>query len=149
MDHPPKLAGRLAGCAVLPPMEDGRKEQEPSPPPPRFQSRVAPPAKSPAVRADRRRTRNRFETLNAFVDLTAGKLNRSELLVWLTLYRDARDGIARTAQSDLARRTQLGTRTVRWAVKRLEGRGLLVVVRRGGLRSGPSTYRVSAVDMPS
>ena len=52
------------------------------------------------------------------------------------------DGIARTGQVDIARRAGINERTVRRAIRRLEKRGLLVVVRRGGLSKGPSAYRV-------
>lgn len=84
----------------------------------------------------------RFADLNAFVDFTAGTLERSELLVWLTLFRDCRDGIARTGQADLARRTRLAERTVRHAIHRLAKLELLEIVRRGGVSAGPSTYRL-------
>src|SRR5262249_17593826 len=84
----------------------------------------------------------RFGVLNAFVDFTAGRLQRNEVLVWLILYRDTRHGIARTSQADLARRAGISRRTVIRAVRRLVGRGLLVVVCRGSIRQGPSSYRV-------
>jgi len=48
----------------------------------------------------------------------------------------------RTAQTDLARRAGVDVRTVRRAIGKLRDRGLLVVVNRGGLRRGVSTYRV-------
>ncbi len=89
-----------------------------------------------------RKTAGRFAVLNAFVDLTAGGLTRSEILVWLLLYRDTRDGTARTSQTDLARRGRLGKRTVGLAVRKLERKGLLRIVYRGGLNRGPSRYAV-------
>jgi predicted DNA-binding transcriptional regulator len=90
----------------------------------------------------------RFATLNAFADFTAGTLERSELLVWLVLFRDERHGIARTGQADIARRTRLGERTVRMAIASLRKRGLLEVARRGGVRQGPSSYRLRPVEPP-
>lgn len=87
----------------------------------------------------------RFAALNAFVDFgiaTAG-LTPAEALTWLILYRDTKgDGIARTAQSDIARRAGLSVRGVKKAVQALTAKGLLDVVRRGRLNDGPSTYRV-------
>jgi len=81
--------------------------------------------------------------LNHFVDFTLRDLDRAELAVWLILYRDTKaDGLVRTAQTDLARRAGVDVRTVRRAIRKLVGRGLLVVVNRGGLRRGVSTYRV-------
>jgi hypothetical protein len=50
------------------------------------------------------KSKDRFQTLNLFLDVTASGLSRNELLIWLLLYRDTRDGIARTGQADLARR---------------------------------------------
>jgi DNA-binding MarR family transcriptional regulator len=70
------------------------------------------------------------------------KLSRAEIAVWLILYRDTKDGVARTAQSDLARRAGVNERTVRRAIKKLVRKGLLEVVRQGGLVQGMSVYRV-------
>ena len=88
---------------------------------------------------------DRFAVLNAFVDFTAGTLNRADLLTWLVLYRDTRDGTAATSQADIARRTGLAKRTVQLAMNRLETAGLLKRVHRGGLRRGTSRYRVSGL----
>jgi DNA-binding MarR family transcriptional regulator len=87
----------------------------------------------------------RFQVLNAFVDRAMAGLTRAEVAVWLVLYRDSREGVARTSLADMARRGGMEKRTVLRAVRRLEGRGLLEVVRRGGLSRGPSSYRVRAV----
>jgi hypothetical protein len=84
----------------------------------------------------------RFRTFNAFVDFTAKDLSRAELLVWLTLFRDCRDGLARTAQADLARRTGLCRKTIYNALRRLEALKLLHVARRGRLGLEPSSYRL-------
>lgn len=88
---------------------------------------------------------DRFAVLNAFVDFTAGTLNRADLLTWLVLYRDTRDKTAATSQADIARRTGLAKRTVQLAMNRLETAGLLKRVHRGGLRRGTSRYRVSGL----
>jgi hypothetical protein len=117
----------LDGCAVLPPMEPAEPTAEQS---------------KPKRRASRRKTGNRFAVLNAFVDAAAGELSRSEILVWLVLYRDTRNGIAETSQADIARRARLSSRTVRYAIGRLTKRGLLALVYRGGLNRGTSKYRV-------
>lgn len=89
-----------------------------------------------------RRTADRFKLLNAFVDFAMRDLKGPLTAVWLVLYRDTRNGVARVAQSDIASRTGVSERTVRRAITQLRSRGLLVVVRRGGLRQGPSSYRV-------
>ncbi len=89
-----------------------------------------------------RKTADRFRVLNAFVDFTLADLTRNEIAVWLVLYRDTREGTARTSQADLARRAGISDRTVRRAIKRLEAAGLLKAAYRGGFRRGPSRYVV-------
>lgn len=84
----------------------------------------------------------RFAVLNSFVDFTLADLARAEIAVWLILYRDTREGTARTAVSDLARRAGCDRTTVFRALRRLETRGLVKVVHRGGLGKGASRYRV-------
>jgi DNA-binding transcriptional MocR family regulator len=86
--------------------------------------------------------------LNAFLDCTAGRLSRAEVLAWLILYRDTRNGTARTSHGDIARRAGIGRRNVVRAIGRLERRGLLGVVYRGGLNRGPSAYRVYPLEPP-
>lgn len=83
--------------------------------------------------------------LNSFVDASLRDIGSSAAVVWLVLFRDTRNGLARTAQQDIARRTGLTARTVYSALKRLQGCGLVRVVRRGGLNRGPSVYRLRGV----
>lgn len=88
------------------------------------------------------KTAERFAVLNAFADFGLAGLSRAEIAVWILLYRDTRDGTARTSYDDIARRAGLNRRNVGRAVRRLERRGLLTVIHRGGLGRGPSRYRV-------
>src|SRR5262245_43624528 len=85
---------------------------------------------------------SRFHALNDFVDATMGELSRSEIAVWFILFRDARKGIAQTGQTDMARRAGCNRRTVGRALRRLIRRGLLKIIRPGGLNRGPARYRV-------
>ncbi len=121
----------LTGCDVLPPMD----ADEATPANAREQ-------KKPNRKPGKRTTSDRFAVLNAFVDCTAGGLSRGEVLVWLVLYRDTRNGIAETSQADIARRTGTVERTVRRVTGKLERRGLLKTVHRGGLNRGASKYRI-------
>jgi DNA-binding MarR family transcriptional regulator len=94
-------------------------------------------------KTSKRASQLRFEILNAFVDSGMANLSRAELAVWLILYRDSkRDGIARSAVGDLARRAGIDRRSVLRALKRLRDRRMLRLLRRGGLNRGPSSYRV-------
>ena len=71
------------------------------------------------------------------------KLTGAEAKVWLILFRDTKaTGTARTGQTDIARRAGLSRRGVQVAVGKLTAKGLVTIVRRGRLNSGPSTYRV-------
>jgi len=80
--------------------------------------------------------------LNGFVDGIMGTLPRAAALVWVCLWRDTKpDGLARTAVTDLAHRVGGDRRTVLRALRLLADRGLLDVVRRGGLGRGVSAYR--------
>jgi hypothetical protein len=88
------------------------------------------------------KTGERFAVLNAFVDFALADLRRAELAVWLVLYRDTRDGSARTSYDGIARRAGLNRRNVGRALRGLERRGMVKVVHRGGLRRGASRYRV-------
>ena len=81
--------------------------------------------------------------LNGFVDGGMGTLPRAAALTWVCLWRDTKpDGLARTAVTDLARRIGGERRSVLRALRLLVDRGLLEVVRRGGLGRGVSAYRV-------
>jgi hypothetical protein len=124
----------------------GKGTPQPPSPPPRTDAasgRTRDRNRKPA----RRGRSERFAALNAFVDfgIADADLTPAEALVWLVLYRDTKaNGVARTAQADIARRVGLDVRTVRRAVASLEAKGMLQIVRRGRLNAGPSTYRVHA-----
>ncbi len=123
----------LAVGDELPPME------EPEPAPSGRPDRGKPKGKPIAGKA---KAGERFAVLNAFVDFALAGLNRREIAVWLVLYRDTREGTARTSYDDLARRAGLNRRNVGRALRRLELLKLLNVVHRGGLGRGVSRYRV-------
>ncbi|MBX3435305.1 MAG: winged helix-turn-helix transcriptional regulator [Pirellulales bacterium] len=103
---------------------------------------AAPQRSASAGKANRRLTAGRFDVLNTFVDETLGGLCRGDVAVWLILYRDTRDGTARTSQADIGRRAGLSVRGAAKALRRLEQRGLLKTIFRGGLNRGASRYRV-------
>ena len=126
----------LPGCSVLPPME---------PPRPRQGTSTSKGTEKPKRTAA---TSNRFGELNAFVDCSMTDLSRAEALTWLVLYRDTKNGTARTSMTDVARRIGTTRRAVVDAVAMLEKRGLLFVVYRGGMRRGMNVYRVQPMTKP-
>jgi len=125
----------IPGCEVLPPMNPSK-----------------PCSASTNGKAEKpkrtKQTAERFGVINAFVDFTLGSLRRSEMAVWLVLWRDTKDGTARTSQADIARRAGIGRRTVVRIVDRLQTRGLLRRVHRGGLNRGMNVYRVLPLERP-
>src|SRR5215472_15647975 len=96
-----------------PPMDDGTAA-----PPTRRTGK--PKGKTPGAR---RRAGERFTVLNTFVDFALKNLSRVEIAVWLILFRDTREGTARTSYDDIARRAGCNRRNVGCAVRRLEQRG--------------------------
>jgi len=100
-------------------------------------------AKTPAKGGAMGKAPGRFGMLNGFIDDIAGTLTPAAVLTWLILFRDTkRTGTARTGQEDLARRAGVSDRAIRAALTELEDRGLVEVIRRGGIHRGPSVYRV-------
>ena len=91
--------------------------------------------------------KKRWDNLNGFVDVTLATLTPAEVRVWLVLFRDTkRDGTVRTGQTDIARRSGLSVRSVKTAVRKLTGRGILRVLTRGGIHTGPSRYGIRGVN---
>lgn len=80
--------------------------------------------------------------LNRFLDNTARAIHPSAALVWLQLLRDERDGTARTAIADLARRCGLSSRTVKRRLAELKACGLVKVLKQGTRDVGPTVYKL-------
>jgi hypothetical protein len=132
-----QLSSQLKGCETLPPRI--RNEHAAGGEPRRNPNS----ARAPADGDHRKQiAAGRFAELNRFVDTTMRELIHSDLKVWMILFRDARNGVAQTAQTDLANRAGVCRRTVVRALRRLQDAGLLAVVRKGGLNRGVSSYRV-------
>ena len=99
----------LTGCGVLPPREDTKQRE----------SRNNTAGGSGGIETkpqgsdNRRKIAGRFAVFNGFVDFTLADLSLRETKVWLILYRDSRDGIAKTSQADIARRAGVSDRATR------------------------------------
>ena len=103
---------------------------------------------SPKDKPKKRATGDRFATINSFVDCSLADLTRAEALTWFVLWRDTKDGTVRTSMMDVARRIGTTRRAVVAAVAKLEKRGLLIVVYRGGMERGINVYRVHPLMKP-
>ena len=110
------------------------------------ETRTANTADTPQGKGHRKhpkRTSDRWKTLNEFVDVTMATLTPRQLKVWLVLFRDVgKNGIARTAQTYIAKRTGLRRPTVSTVISELEVMGLIRVIHAGGLNRGLSQYEV-------
>lgn len=133
----------LKGFSVLAPMKDTSASADTS------DSASADTRSTRSTPKSRRGTGNRWNLLNLFLDDTLRGLSRADLAVWLLLFRDSKDGKARTAQSYIAKRAGICRRSVATSVGKLERAGLLEVVHQGGLNCGLSIYRVKATGKPS
>jgi hypothetical protein len=73
----------------------------------------------------------RFQVLNDFVDLGLSQLSRSEIAVYLILFRDTKPtGLARTARTELARRGGMSDRQASRGLNSLIRRGAVHVIRK-------------------
>jgi len=91
-----------------------------------------------------KRATERWAMLNQFVDVTMSTLTPRQIKVWLTLFRDSKNGVAQTAQTYIASRTGLRRPTVSAVIAELEARGLVRTIHSGGLNRGISRYEIRA-----
>lgn len=89
-------------------------------------------------------TGQRFQSINDFVDATMQKLKPTAALAWIVLWRDARNGIARTSQSDIARRVGVSRKTAMRAIAELEAASIVKRVVKGNSFKQCSAYEVYA-----
>jgi hypothetical protein len=107
--------------------------------------RDRPAAETPKVlriSGRQRLRRDRFESVNTFVDVALRHLGGADAKVWLVIWRDTRQGVATVSNKELGLRTGHDERTVRRSVRTLVESGWLEVVKRGGINRGASVYRV-------
>lgn len=132
------IQGSVNRADVLPPMIPRKSK------PARLEAagkKVSPPV---AVQSRARSTKSqeRFKILNRFIDDIMGSLNPRQVKVWLCLFRDSRDGVAKSAQAYIAKRCGLKRPTVSTTIAELEELGLVQTVYQGGVNRGISCYRV-------
>jgi hypothetical protein len=77
---------------------------------------------------------------NAFIDESAKGLTPSTTLVWLTLFRFARDGVAMVSKATVAQRLGIDEKTVTRSIKTLRRLGLLKIDYQGGVGRGCNRY---------
>lgn len=104
-----------------------------------------PKATTPKATEPKANQKDRFLVLNTWIDVSIRDLSRAEIVTWLVLYRDEREGISKTSYTDIARRGGLSSRSVATAVSSLRKKRLIKLIRKGGLRQGPSVYKVKSL----
>ena len=112
-----------------PPLKLARSE--PAKPEPKTSTRKAP-----------KKDANRWQELNQFIDITMRDLLPRQVAVWLTLFRDCRNGVASVSQVYIGERCGLRRPTVSTAIAELEALGLVTTIHTGGVGRGVSKYRV-------
>lgn len=127
---------KLNGVSVMPPMESRQSKPEKAQTQERGSSRQ---------RSKPKRSGQRFKILNDFVDCTMQRLTPRQTSVWLCLFRDSRNGVAKSAQVYVAQRCGLKRPTVSTTIGELEALGLVVTIHQGGVNRGLSWYRVSGL----
>lgn len=85
---------------------------------------------------------DRWPMLNNVVDLAMRDLTAAEIKVWLVLFRDVRNGLARTSMADIARRAGLEPRSAKRAMRSLEARRLVRIVAHGTIDGKPNAYQL-------
>ena len=85
--------------------------------------------------------------LNAFIDNTAKGLKPTEALVWLALFRFARDGLATVPKATVAKRLGIDEKTVSRSIRTLQKRGLVRLEYRGGKGRGCNQYRLGIAEL--
>ena len=91
----------------------------------------------------RRNSLERFKALNDFVDVGMAQLSRSEIAVYLIVFRDTKPtGLARTSRTELARRGGMTERQASRALNKLIDRGAVHVIRKAAKEL---LYRLGAV----
>jgi len=114
--------------------------------PPPMRDETAKPEPKTSDKKTPKRDAGRWNELNTFIDITMRDLTPAQTAVWLTLFRDERKSVSKSAQTDIAKRCGLSRESVSRAIVELERRGLVQTIRQGGLNRGFSWYRVRALN---
>ena len=106
------------------------------------------PERKPTHHETPKRDANRWHELNNFIDITMRDLKPRQVAVWLTLFRDSRNGVASVSQVYIGERCGLRRPTVSTSIKELEALGLVTTIHTGGVGRGVSKYRVQNTIQP-
>ena len=106
-----------------------------------------PACDSPAVPTQGRCVR-KVKYFNRFIDDALAGLPPTAAVLWLTLFRYAKDGIARVSQGKLAERMGVDVKTVRRNLRiLLDKNGMIRVVKQGAKGRGCSVYQLGIISL--
>ena len=92
-----------------------------------------------------KRNGDRWAQFNTFIDVTMRDLKRGEIAVWVYLFRHTRKGVVSASVRQVSESTGLTPRNAHAAIRGLEDKGLVEVVRTGKLNKGGSIYRTHCI----
>lgn len=87
-----------------------------------------------------RKSPDRWATLNEFVDVIAPAITKTESLVWLLLFRNARHGVVETSERTIASALQIQRTSAGRALRGLVECGLVWSIYKSIAKGVPSKY---------
>ena len=93
------------------------------------------------------RTVWKIKTFNRFIDETLAGLPSTAAVLWLTLFRFERQGIARASLNTLAKRMGVDRKTVDRNMRLLYKHELIKKERQGGIGKGSNVYRLGLLPL--
>lgn len=110
--------------------------------------KVDDPARDSPAAPTQGRCVRKVKYFNRFIDEALAGLPPSAALLWLTLFRFAKDGIARVSQGKLAERMGVDVKTVRRNLRiLLDKKKMIRVVKQGAKGRGCSVYRLGIIPL--
>lgn len=93
------------------------------------------------------RTALKIATFNRFIDETLAGLPPTAAVLWLTLFRFERQGVAWASLNTLAKRMGVDRKTVARNMRLLRDHDLIKIERQGGIGRGSNTYRLGLLPL--
>ncbi len=93
------------------------------------------------------RTEWKIKAFNRFIDETLASLPSTAAVLWLTLFRFERQGVARASLNTLAKRMGVDRKTVDRNMRLLQKHELIKKERQGGIGKGSNEYRLGLLPL--
>ena len=106
------------------------------------------PAQAPSQQGEPNRLEQKIKLLNRFVDETLIGLEPLTALLWVVLYREARNGVAEISHGQLAEIMGVSDRTICRHIEVLIANRLLRKLKTGGYGRGCNKYQLGIRSLP-